>query len=39
MKFKCVILCPYVKDECNGDILTGSGVLKISEKSGTNVLV
>lgn len=39
MKFKCVILCPYVKDECNGDILTGSGVLKISEKIDTNLLI
>ncbi len=39
MKFKIVILCPYIPDECNGDILTGSGVLKISEKIDTNLLI
>jgi len=31
MIFECVILNPYEPDECNGDVLTASAVLKIGE--------
>ncbi|MGL6298662.1 MAG: hypothetical protein ACRC1M_05775 [Methanobacteriaceae archaeon] len=39
MIFKCVILPTYIPDECNGDILTASGALKISEKIGTDLKI